>query len=104
MPSGLYSSEVENFRGLLSDVGGKKTLANKDHRIQMQIVFERLLGETWHIDEKSGRQRKIWITALKFDEFCNRKFNKRSIPFRACLHWGGGPQVIEVTRLVVVEK
>ena len=96
MPSGLYSSEVENFRGLLSECKREKTLVNKDHRIQMQIVFERLWGETWHINEKSGRQRKIWITALKF--------NKRSIPFRAWLHWGGGPQVIEVTRLAVVEK
>ena len=29
----------------------------------------------------SCRQRKIWIAALKFDELCNRKFDKRRILF-----------------------
>ena len=56
-----------------------ENLVSKDHRIHMQIFFEWLWGETWHVNEKSGRQRKIWITALKFDEYCNRKFDKRRI-------------------------
>ena len=29
----------------------------------------------------SCRQRKIWIAATKFDEFCNQKFDKRGILF-----------------------
>ena len=50
----------------------------------MQIFIERLYGGTWQwkIGEfDSYRQRKIRIAALKFDEFYNRKFDKRKILF-----------------------
>ena len=74
MPAVVYRSQVENFRCLLSDVSQRKPL-------QMQIFIELLWDDTWLKNGKSRRQRKIWITALEFDEFCNWKFDKRRIPF-----------------------
>ena len=46
MPFVVYRSEAEN-RDLLSDVCGEN-LVNKDYRVKMQILIERLWGETYH--------------------------------------------------------
>ena len=61
-----YRCEPKNLRGLLSQGSA---------RVQMQIFIEqlRLRGETWHWNGNRG--------ALKCDEFCNRKIDKRRILF-----------------------
>ena len=56
-----------------------ENLVNKDHHVLMKIYIERLWGETWLRKFGLCRQRKIWIAALKFDELCNRKFDRRRI-------------------------
>ena len=85
MPSVVYRSEAETFRGLLLDVSGRKLCKQRSWRSNANIYWatvRRNLTWEWKIGEfGSCRQIKIWIAALKFDKFCNRKFDKRRILF-----------------------